>query len=295
MLYRFPRRTSNVRYLSSFSPFFALAAILYHHYRFETCIFIFPLNDAFSSFFPTSSGQNQFGVRKQFQLIISSPGPDVLYPLCPIGSTAQSMQLVLWISGIAVPFSGALGNPIMPDNLPLYSEFLEASSSPSNEFDTSSPLPFDSAADTLEFSDDASLPLETDRLVDSLDMPVETILDSGPSGPPRENSCVTSDPAFQPYSKRDGDICRSQQPPPAESPLAIEWPNLEKLEQSIGSNRVEAPENPLLQIYPIPGYTRVGDKENLCPMPKRRLCCLGPTFGDANNIWTIINHCRGKM
>ena len=202
------------------------------------------------------------------------------------------MQLILWISGIAVPFYGALGNPIL-DNLSLFSDFLEGSLSPSSEFDTPSPLPFDSAADILEFSDDASLPIETDQLVDSLDTPVETILDTGPSGPPRENSCGATDPTFQPYSKRDGNICRSKQPL-AEPPLVLEWPSLEQLEQSTGSNRVKAPENPLLPIFPIPGYTRVGDQENLCPMPKRRLCCLGPTFGNTNNIWTIVNHCRGK-
>lgn len=202
------------------------------------------------------------------------------------------MQLILWISGIAVHFYGALGNPIL-DNIPLYSNFLEGSSGLSSEFDTSGLLPFDSAADALEFSDDASLPLETNRLVDSLDVPVETILDIDSSGPPRQNSCGTTDPAFQPYSKRDGDICRPQQFP-TEPPLVLEWPSLEKVEQSTGSNRVESPEHPLLPIFPIPGYTRVGDKENLCPMPKRRLCCLGPTFGIADNIWNMVTHCRGK-
>lgn len=202
------------------------------------------------------------------------------------------MQLIFWISGIAVPLHGALGNPI-PDNLPLDSLFLEGSSSPSNGFDTPSPLPFDFAADALEFSDDASLSLESDQLVVSPDVTVETSLDGGPSGSPHENLCLTTDPDFQPYSKRDGDICRPNQPP-AEPPLVLEWPDLEKLGQFTGSGRVQTPNDLLFQIFPIPGYTRVEDKENLCPMPKRRLCCLGPLFGNSGNMWSIVNHCRGQ-
>ena len=202
------------------------------------------------------------------------------------------MQLNVWISGIAVLYYGALGNPI-PDNLPLYSDFLTASSSSPSEFDMSSPLPFDSAADVPDFLVAPSEPLETDQLIGSPDTPVETIQDTSYSDPPRENSCGPPDPDFQPYSKRDGDICDTKQPPTV-PPATLQLPDLEKLEPPLGSSRVEQPEDLFFQIFPIPGYTRVGDKENLCPMPKRRLCCLGPLSGNVGNTWIVINHCRGK-
>lgn len=181
----------------------------------------------------------------------------------------------------------------MPDNLPPYSDFLPGSSSPSGEFDTSSPLPFDSPADTLDFWDATSLSLETDPSAGSPDMSVGTILNTVSSGTPRESLCGTSTPDIQPYSKRDGDICSPKQQPPIEPPPLLELPDLEKLEQILGPNRVDTPEELDFQIFPIPGYTRVGDQENLCPMPKRRLCCLGPPSGNVGNIWSVINHCRG--
>lgn len=202
------------------------------------------------------------------------------------------MQLIVWISGVAVPFHGALGNPI-PDDLPLYSDFLTPSSGPSSEFVTSSPLSFDSAADVPDFSVAPSEPLETDQLIGSPDTPVETIQDTSSSDLPREILCASSDPDFQPYSKRDGDICDTKQPPTV-PPSILQLPDLEKLEPPLGSNRVEKPEDLFFQIFPIPGYTRVGDQENLCPMPKRRLCCRGPLSGNVGNTWIVINYCRGK-
>ena len=204
------------------------------------------------------------------------------------------MHLIFWISGIAVPFYAAVGNPI-PDNLPLYWDFFLDSSTPSSDFATASPFSLDSPpADALDFSDAASLPFEPDWLVGSSDTPLETDLDTGSSaGTPRENLCGT-DPDFQPYFKRDGDICPSKTPiEPQPLPL-LELPDLEKLEQSAGSNQVDTPEKLNFQIFPIPGYTRVGDTDNLCPWPKRRLCCRGPLSGNAGILWNIISHCRGK-
>lgn len=204
------------------------------------------------------------------------------------------MQLTtIGISGIAVPFYLAFGNPI-PDNSPLYLDFLPESSISSGDIDTSSLFPSDSAAGALDFSDTTSLPLETDLLADPSDALPENVLDIGSADTPNYESLCGTDPGLQPYSKRDGDMCRPK-PSVETPPFQLELPDLEKLEPRPGSNQVETPDQFNFQIYPIPGYTGLSDTDYLCPMPKRRLCCLGPLFGNVGNSWKVVNHCRGKI
>lgn len=198
------------------------------------------------------------------------------------------MWFFFLISSIAV-YHIAFVNP-RPEN-PSYTDFLSESNVAFNGLDESSLVPFDSSTQAPDFSASELLPLETDLYAESSDTLFDTLQIVDSSDELLQSSCETDD-ELQPYIKRDGEICA---PKAAVEPLPLlKLPNLDDLEQIISSMRRERPN---LQTHPIsfiPGYSR---DDELCPQPKRRLCCLGPLAGFVLTYdgWTLVRDCRGMM
>lgn len=194
----------------------------------------------------------------------------------------------------------ALGNPI-PEDLPIDSDFLSENTIAFNDFETSSPIPLELTTQTPDASDPTSLqpldssapPPDTIQLfADSTDTPLQTSLFAESSNGLPENSCEAAGGDFQPYSKRDdGQSCT---PKARVDPLPLlSLPDLDNLEEVVGSGQGETQKRRAFNIPPIPGYTVDDDK--FCPTPKRRLCCQGPPSTTFVQVWEIVNDCRGMM
>lgn len=204
------------------------------------------------------------------------------------------MQPHIGFSFIAILVDAALANPI-PEDYP-DSDFLSDDLFAPDALDASSPMSFDLIAQPLAFSGLTSLSLDTDWLTDSSaspledaqiadfsDRPLETVDSSGAF---LESSCEAGS---EPFFKRDGEICT---PEAAGEPYpSLKLPDLDDLENALGSERKKPRKLRQYLIPPTPGYTP--DDDPLCPKPKRRLCCEGPRHGNMIWGWSVIDGCRG--
>lgn len=212
------------------------------------------------------------------------------------------MQLFILFSSIAV-LPTILTNPV-PDTSD-YSSFLPGETLAFEDGDSASPMIFDSAqSQGLDFPDSTFLPLQTESnsgssdmsfetalFSDALDTPLETELFAGSSNSLLESSC-TSEGDFQPFAKRDSQICA---PKAAVEPSPfLNLPDLDDLERAVGSGDKK---ERYLPAFPIPLIEGYSENSEVCPKPRRRLCCLGPLsqYAISLNAWTVVSQCRGMM
>lgn len=204
------------------------------------------------------------------------------------------MQLHVGFFFIAILLDAALANPIPEDYLD--SDFLSDDLFTSDGLDTSGPMSFELTAEPLAFSgltsssldtkwrtDSSASLLEDAPNVDFFNTPLETF-DS--SGVLLESSCEAGSELF---SKRDGEICAPEAA--GEPDPLLELPNLDDLENALGSNKKKPRKMRQYLIPPTIGYTVEDDPQ--CPKPKRRLCCEGPMHGYMSWGWSIVDGCRG--
>lgn len=237
-------------------------------------------------------------------------------------------SFVLGVSILALSHS-TLGNPI-PDDFSPDSDFFSEDTGAYNDFETPSPMPIDFTPQTLEFSnptfqqpfenswladssgyppdnpqsfaDSSTSPLDTSLqdefsespddtqfFTDSSTSPLETSSLAHFSDALLESSCGAADDESQALSKRgDGGICT---PKGGDDTLPLlKWPDLDTLEEMLGTGQDSRLKSRMTDIPPTPGYTNEDD--NLCPWPRRRLCCQGPIAVSLMR-GLIVNNCRG--
>lgn len=220
---------------------------------------------------------------------------------------STNMQLLIWISLVPVLSYAAPDDPV-PREPPLYSDAdsLSENSRAFNDFDTSSPIRFDSTAPSPDFSDPASSsPLDTEWLTDPSSFYTNLYADSSDSSLETTSLFADSFDAFlqsscegpdnEAFSKRDGEICAPRAPADGPLPL-LDLPDLDDLEESLTSSDPEKRKRRRQREHKIPrieGYTL--DNDPWCPKPKRRLCCGGPLTGLFLGAWLVVNECRGMV
>lgn len=162
-------------------------------------------------------------------------------------------------------------------------------------FDGASSLPFDSSSQPLDFSD-SEVPSLGDFFTDSSpNTPLEDETFTYPADQLFESSCMTDDSSDSRYFKRDGsdNICV---PRIDESlSLKLKFPDFNDIEAQVNWPQFEEANVPTEEIPFIPGISR---NDELCPKPRRRLCCTGPTGGGLVQGWSLyllVNGCRGKI
>lgn len=184
----------------------------------------------------------------------------------------------------------AISNPISED--PVNADFLPENSLAFNGLDAASPLPIDFSTQPLDFLNSEPLSPETDLFTDSSEnTPPGYDLFADSLGPLLESSCVTNNNDSPLYVKRDGSTCA---PRTDESlPLQLKLPDLDEIEAQLDDfPRFKKSTAPSFDISPIPAFSQ---NDDLCPVPKRRLCCAGPISNliPGFDLYVLVNHCRG--
>lgn len=204
------------------------------------------------------------------------------------------MLLTVLISSLAVLYP-ALSSAILED--PSDTVFLSEDLLAFIDFDVASSLPLDSSNQPFDFSNSEVPSLEDDLFTDSsANTPLEDETFLFSADPILESSCMTSDSGFSRYVKR-GDICDQRTD---ESSLSrLRFPSWNEFIQQVDEPTKEPrfKQSDLVNdlIRPIPG---ISSNDDLCPKPRRRLCCRGPPselVPGYTNFYTVVNFCSGKI
>lgn len=193
--------------------------------------------------------------------------------------------------------SFALLHPALSDIIPEDSfdtSFFFENSLASHDFDFASVLPFDNSNQPLDFSSSEAPSLEDNLFTDSsANTPLEEEVFPYSADPLLETSCTTSDGGYTRYVKRDNGICAPRTDEPL--PFQVRFPTLDEIEEQLNEPRFKESNIPSQAIPPIPGISR---NDNLCPKPKRRLCCAGPItelVPGFSSLYVGVNQCKGKI
>lgn len=170
--------------------------------------------------------------------------------------------------------------------------FLSENSPAPHDLDAASSSPFDDSNQPLDFTNSEPLSFEDDLFTDSSAVaPFDGEPSTDSIDPLLESSCMTDDSGYHRYARRDGSICtpKASAPPP----FQLKLPGLEDLRGDYDWPRVTGSSVPAYEIPPMTGYSRNDDE---CPVPKRRLCCIGPIGNmiPGFDLYISVNDCRGK-
>ena len=200
------------------------------------------------------------------------------------------MQLAIVISSLAF-IHPALSSVLPEDSFD--TSFFSENNPTYHEFDAASSLPFDDWDQSLGSSDFQALSLEDNFFPDSsANVPLEDQKFADSADLVLDSSCMTDDSGYPGYFKRDGSFCA----PPANEPLPLlELPDLDKIESNVNYPKITGSNIPSSEIPPITGISR---NDDLCPLPRRRLCCTGPIgqlVPGFIDIYIGVNDCRGTI
>lgn len=202
------------------------------------------------------------------------------------------MLLAVMICSLAV-LHLVLSNVVPDDSFD--TSFLSDDPPAFSDFDVASSLPFDSSSQLFDFSNSEAPSLEDEFFPDSsANTPLKDESFSSSADPLLESSCMTDDSGNSRYFKRDGS--RSICAPRADEslPLQLKFPDLDDIEAQVDWPQFDDASVP---TDTIPFITGISRNDELCPKPKRRLCCIGPEWGLISG-WTLyygVNGCRGKI
>ena len=204
------------------------------------------------------------------------------------------MLLAIMISSLAVL------HPVLSGAIPEDSSgagFLSEDPPVFDIFDVASSSPLDSSNQPFDFLDSEAPSLEDDFFTDpSANTAAEDENFLFSADPILESSCMTSDSGFSRYVKKDG-ICGQRTD--ESLPSRLRFPTLNEIEEQVQEPTKEPKfkESNILNEA-IPSIPGISSNDDLCPKPKRRLCCLGPPMELIPGFpgrYVGVNFCRGKI
>lgn len=163
------------------------------------------------------------------------------------------------------------------------------------DLDAATSVPFDNSIQPLDFADFEAPSLEDELFTDSsANTPLDDNSFTVSTDPLLESSCMTDDSGPLRYFKRDHSICAPGTD--ATPPFQLKLPDLNDIKASFDDWPTFRGSNiPSVSLPPLSGYSR---NDELCPAPRRRLCCVGPLLTLIEGYYQLyygVNDCKGKI
>ena len=162
------------------------------------------------------------------------------------------------------------------------------------DFDVASSSLFDSSSQPLDFSDSEASSLGDLFTDSSPNTPFEDEPFTYSADQFLESSCMPDDSSDSRYLKRDGSgsICAPKSL--WFSAVMLKYPDFNDNKGQVNWPQFEKANVPTEEIPFIPGISL---NDELCPKPRRRLCCTGPIGPPVPNynLYYVMNGCQGKI